>query len=73
MRPICSAVGTSTYELSKFVAEIISPAACNIHGTDLKDTFQFVQQISDININNYYMVSFDVQSLFTNVPLAETI
>ena len=73
MRPICSAVGTSTYELSKFVAEIISPAASNVHGTDLKDTFQFVQQISDININNYYMVSFDVQSLFTNVPLDETI
>ncbi|KAL5260760.1 hypothetical protein ACHWQZ_G010797 [Mnemiopsis leidyi] len=53
--------------------EIISPAASNVHGTDLKDSFQFVQQISDININNYYMVSFDVQSLFTNVPLDETI
>ena len=72
-RPICSAIGTSTYELSKFVANIIKPAASNVHGTDLKDTFQFVQQISEVNINNFYMVSFDVQSLFTNVPLSDTI
>ena len=26
-----------------------------------------------MNINNYYMVSFDVQSVFTNVPPTETI
>ena len=72
-RPICSAVGTSTYELSRYVAQIIKPASYNVHGTDLKDTFHFVQQISDINVNDFYMVSFDVQSLFTNVPLDETI
>ena len=32
-----------------------------------------MQQISDINISEKFMVSYDVQSLFTNVPLKETI
>ena len=45
MRPICSAVGTSTYQLSKYVTNIIKPAARNIHGTDLNDTFEFLKQI----------------------------
>ena len=73
MRPICSMVGTSTYELGKFVAKLIQPAAVNKHGTDLNDTFQFVSQISLQNLNDCTMASFDVQSLFTNVPLTETI
>lgn len=74
VRPICSAVGTSTYKLGKYVAEIIQPAAVNCHGTDLKDTFQFVSQLKDqCDLQNCALVSFDVQSLFTNVPLADTI
>ena len=35
----------------------------------MKDTFQFVQCIADKNINDQIMASFDVESLFTNVPL----
>ena len=72
-RPICSAIGTSTYQLSNFVAKIIKPAACNVHDTDLNDTFQFIQQINGTDISEMFMVSFDVQSLFTNIPLDETI
>ena len=73
MRPVCSAVGTSTYQLSKYVAEVIKPAASNIHGTDPNDTFQFLQEIKGLDLSRYYMVSYDVCSLFTNIPLAETI
>ena len=36
VRPICSAVGTATYHLGKFVADIIRPAAVNKHGTNLR-------------------------------------
>ena len=39
MRPICSAIGTTTYQLSKFVANIIKPASTNKFDTDLKDSF----------------------------------
>ena len=73
IRPICSAVGTSTYQLSKYVADIIRPASVNSHGTDLKDTFQFLEQINGVQLDQYTMISYDVRSLFTNVPLKETI
>ena len=45
MRPICSAVGTATYDLGKYLANIIKPASrCDL-GTDLDKTFQFVNQL----------------------------
>ena len=74
MRPICSAIGTSTYELSKFVANIIKPASFNNKfDTDLDNTFNFVNQIKDIKLEGKKMVSFDVRSLFTNIPIKKTI
>ena len=72
-RPICSAIGTPTYALGKFVSKIIKPASYNVHGTDLKNTFDFVAQMSQQNVSQQFMVSYDVCSLFTNVPLAKTI
>ena len=38
----------------------------------VKDSFSFCKEIIDQN-PNLYMASFDVQSLFTNIPLDETI
>ena len=72
-RPICSEIGTSTYELGKFLSQIIKPAATCSLGTDLDNTFSFVEQISKQNLSNMVMVSFDVRSLFTNIPLKMTI
>ena len=72
-RPICSVIGTSTYELGKFLSQIIKPAATCSLGTDLDNTFSFVEQISKQNLSNMVMVSFDVRSLFTNIPLKKTI
>ena len=73
MRPICSAIGTSTYELGKFVANIIEPASFNKLDTDLDKSFNFVNQIKNINLNGMKMVIFDVRSLFTNIPIKKTI
>jgi hypothetical protein len=39
----------------------------------LKDSFDFVNKISKIEANNKFIVSFDVESLFTNIPIDETI
>ena len=72
-RPICSAIGTSTYELGKYLADIIKPAASSSLGTDVNNTFQFVEQIRNEDLSSVHMVSFDVRSLFTNVPLKKTI
>ena len=38
----------------------------------LKDLFEFAKDITNQN-SNYVMASLDVDSLFTNVPLDETI
>ena len=37
------------------------------------DTFSFVKDLSKQNLRGKTMVSFDVMSLFTNIPLHETI
>ena len=41
----------------------------------IKDSSSFVQELlnSDINSDNEVMASFDVTSLFTNIPVDETI
>ena len=38
-----------------------------------KDTFSFVSQIKNANLSRKFLVSYDVTSLFTNIPLQETI
>jgi hypothetical protein len=72
LRPIISAVKTYNYELAKHLDEILKPLV----NTDfmLKDTYDFVNKIRQIDVNkDRYLVSFDVESLFTNVPTLETI
>ena len=39
----------------------------------MKDTFDFVEAIRDMNVDGKQMLSLDVTSLFTCVPLTETI
>ena len=56
-----------------YVSKIIKPAACNTLGTDLENTFSFVNQIKNIDVTGAKMVSFDVRSLFTNIPLKKAI
>jgi len=37
------------------------------------DTFSFVEDLKKVSNSGKYMISFDVESLFTNIPLNETI
>ena len=39
----------------------------------ISDTFSLVHELKTIDISNKFMVSFDVVSLFTNIPLKESI
>ena len=43
------------------------------HPTNLKDSFIFVNNMKDKFLHNKVMVSFDVISLFTNIPVDYTI
>ena len=38
-----------------------------------EDTFSFFSQIKNANLSKKFLVSYDITSLFTNIPLQETI
>ena len=69
-RPIISQIGTCTYAIAKFLLHFIQPHTTNTY--TVKDTFHFVSMI-DNKDHRLFMASLDVDSLFTNIPLEETI
>ena len=72
MRPILSATQTYNYALAKWLEDKLRPLSYNQY--TVPDTFQFVDQLQGLKINNgELLVSYDVTSLFSNVPLDETI
>ena len=72
MRPILSATGTYNYKLAKWLDEKLKPLSVNDH--TVSDIFQFAEELHGMEINDHgILVSYDVSSLFTNVPVDETI
>ena len=69
-RPIMSAINTPSYNLAKFFVPILAPLTSNEYV--LKDSFSFATNVRDQN-PDLWMCSFDIDSLFTNLPLDETI
>jgi len=73
VRPIISGIGTYNYKLAKYLDRILKPLTTNSNYI-IKDTFDFVNRVSKIQTNvNQRVVSFDVESLFTNIPTEEKI
>ena len=72
MRPILSATQTYNYGLAKWLEEKLQPLSYNQY--TITDVFEFADEIRHLQINTGdILVSYDVSSLFTNVPLEETI
>ena len=69
-RPILSAIGTPTYDLPNFLVLILKLLTENEY--TVHDSFSFACEVSKFNSENL-MASLDVESLFTNIPLEETI
>ncbi len=68
IRPIVSCINAPTYNLSKYLTNILN----NVKNYDLniKNSFELKNKIQNIKVkNNYKLMSFDVVSLFTSVPL----
>jgi hypothetical protein len=67
--------GTPHYNVGKFLAKLLNPLAQNEY--TLRDSFHAVSEIKSIPkelfAEGYRLVSFDVVSLFTNVPLTKTV
>ena len=71
LRPIVSSLGTFNYDLARFLCDLFSVLVPDDYSC--KDTFSFVSQIKNTNLSGKFLVSYDVTSLFTNIPLQETI
>ena len=73
LRPILSMLSSPQHKLAKFLNELLQPVTTKFSKYTVKDSFEFVSKIRSVVGENTYMASFDVKSLFTNVPLVETI
>ncbi|CAI2738933.1 unnamed protein product [Dicrocoelium dendriticum] len=73
LRPILSMVNSPYHAVAQWLVEILEPVRQRLTHYSLRDTFHFIESIKDRNIDKKVMFSLDVVSLFTNVPLFETI
>ena len=71
LRRIVLSIATFNYNLARFLCDLLSPLVLNDYSC--KDTFSFVSQIKNGNLSKKFLVSYDVTSLFTNIPFQETI
>ena len=69
MRPIVSFCGSPTYQLSKYLTTILQ-SLTDKSRRKLQSTENFIDAIKTVQIpDDYKLVSFDVKSLFTSIPL----
>ena len=75
LRPILSMVGSAQHEMARWLAEILQPVLRHYSKYVVADSFEFCRTLGEhVNLGeNVFMYSFDVRSLFTNVPIEETI
>ena len=71
LRTIISSIGTYNYNLAKFLTELLDPVIPKEHCA--KDSFSFCEEIQQVSSKNNFLVLYDVCSLFTTIPLQETI
>ena len=75
LRPILSMVGSSHHELAKWQASILQPVLELYPTNGVKNSSTFAQTMQDLRLEGkeVYLCSFNISSLFTYVPLKETI
>ncbi|XP_075975703.1 uncharacterized protein LOC142976300 [Anticarsia gemmatalis] len=71
LRPIVSQIDSPTYDLAKHIASVLQPLTGKT-ASFVKDSRHFVDIIKTMRVEpDEVMVSFDVESLFTNVPIQD--
>ena len=69
LRPIVSAIGSATYGIARHLSKILTAYSARMPSY-IRNTADFVEKLSTVEIEDgETMVSFDVKSLFTNVPI----
>ena len=74
LRPILSVTGSPQFHVSQWLCRILDPVLKMYNTRCVKDSFAFIDLLKENAVySSGHMCSFDVVSLFTNVPLEETI
>nr|CAH8859853.1 unnamed protein product [Trichobilharzia regenti] len=73
LRPVIEMVNSPYHQIAKWLADILEPVKRHMTRYSLKDTFDFIDSVKDVNVYEGQMISLDVASLFTSIPLTETI
>ncbi|XP_077523139.1 uncharacterized protein LOC144133978 [Amblyomma americanum] len=69
MRPIVDFTRSSLYELSGYLHRVFAPLVVK-GSTFIRNSCEFIEKVRDISVDDDdLMVSFDVKSLFTSVPV----
>ena len=72
MKPIISDIGTATYEIAKYLNKLLTPLSKSDY--NILNTEGLVTSLREEKIpSGYKMISIDVESLLTNVPLYKII
>ena len=73
LRPIVSCVGTALYNTSKFLARLLRPLSGKT-SSFIRNSADFCEQLREVTIDDdELMVSFDVRSLYTSIPIKEAL
>ena len=73
MQPVVSFCGSSTYQLTNYLTNVLKPVTFE-SGHKLQSTENFIDAIKTIQIlDDHKLVSCDVKSLFTSIPLQLTL
>ena len=64
--------------MAKWLAEVLHPVVTHFSTHTLDDTFHFCRELDSFvseqnGVRDTFMCSFDITSLFTNIPVEETI
>ena len=71
LRPIVSLINSCNYNLASYFYALLTPFPPTAYCT--KDSFPFIKDIQEVSTEDFFIVSYNVCSLFTNIPLSETV
>ena len=73
--PFCLMTSSVQHQLAKYLSSLLEPVLTLYSSNCIWDSFTFADIIKTSNLDpsSVFLCSFDISSLFTNVPLAETI
>ena len=69
MRPITSGIGSAPHALAKRLAQPLSSTLGSINSAHIRNSGDLIQRLSTTDVHHKKLISFDVKSLFTNVPV----